>query len=645
MILHGRKKKILKDLVRYYVNTTGKTYDEFILGIQKSKGDVRNTLNYPDWLAVKCYHMLEKEEITIADCIENKDTIRSAISADDSRNDGEFFTPEVWAKDGREYLKAMLGDLYGKAYIWEGSCGTGNLLKTSSYPKDKLFMSTLLEEDVTMVKSIFPDVPEDNIFQCDFVNGIDWDSYNMEFSNKLPKGLREVLENNEPLIFFMNPPYKVMASNSSDVGDRMASLGMGKCALDIFHQFMYRILMLKRFYKLTNVYLGIFGPITMFHSDMLKDLYEDFKTDFIFEDGMCFAAGDFANTSESVGWIVGYTCWRSKTEEEQENGDERPVLLTAKRADQDNNISIVGQRLIRNVNVNLHNWVDPDSLELRAVGSETRPKITSMFNYLNDTEEMLKNAMGYMMSSNYVIRATRRACCTSLPIPDGTPVLEENFWRCVASYGARRCYATDSNPYNNCQYYSKPDENVSGYEEWLNSALALFLFDYNSQWAGYRDLTVNGETYPIVENRMFPLCKAKLREFVTDENILADMDKTGDDYNNFIVQLLGERIGLMCDEAKELCEFCANVFVETLSGDVRKRANYSNHTVSWDAGIVQLRTVPEIWSQEKEEKYTYLIARLKDKLLDGVYKFGFMMDVEFSENEEDIEVESEDLND
>lgn len=632
MILHGRKKKVLKDFVRYYVETTNKTYDEFILAIQKAKGNLSLTTNYPDWLAVKCFKELEKEGLSIADCIENKDVVRSAISADDSRNDGEFFTPEVWCKDGRGYLERMLGDLWGKAYIWDGSCGTCNLMKTANYPADKLFMSTLLHEDVEMCQSILPGA---NIFQCDFVNGIDWDEYNMDFSNKLPSELRKVLENDEPLVFFMNPPYKVMASDSSDVGVYMAGQGMSKCALDIFHQFMYRILMLKRYYKLTNVYLGIFGPITMFHSSMLEDLYTDFKKDFVFDDGMCFAAGDFSNTSESVGWIVGYTCWRTK----QEGEEDKPVLLTAKRADSEDNVTVVGQRLIQNVSTNLHNWVEPQLTSLDVARTQ-KPKITSMFNFTGESENMLDLGFGYMMSSNYVIRATRRACCTSIPIPDGILITEENFWRCVASYSARRCYATDSNPYNNCQYYSKPDTRIEGYDEWLVNALALFLFDYNSHWASYRDLTDGGETYKVLENKMFPLYKDKVKEYITDENILKDMEKTSENHNSFIVELLNECIPKMCKEAQELCVFCAKTIIETLKGDTRAKAGYANHTVSWDASIVQLRTVPEIWTQEMDTEYTFLLAKLKDKLLDGVYKFGFMMDVDFAEeivSDEDID--------
>jgi hypothetical protein len=626
MILHGKKKNLLKNLVRYYVETTDNTYDEFILGIQKSQGLVGNTTRYADWLAVKCFEIFEKQGITLLDCVENKDVIHASINADKSRNEGEFYTPMCWCEEGRRYLKAMLGDLYGKAYIYDNSAGTGNLMKTSSYPKDKLFMSTLLAEDVTFLKGAFPNVPEDNIFQCDFVNGIDWDGYNMHFSEQLPPKLREVLENNEPLVFYNNPPYKVMSSTSSDVGEYMTAVGLGKCAADIFHQFIYRILMLKRFYKLTNVYLGIFGPLTMFHSYMLKDLFNQFKEEFIFEDGMCFDAADFSNTSESVGWVVGYTCWRSKTEEEKETGAEKPVLLTAKRLDADNNLIVIGKKLVRNVETNLHDWTMPSSEALYGQVKVSKPLITSMFGWTKDVVDTTSNTLGYLMSSNYVIRATRRSGCTSLPIPDGIPIVEENFWRCVASFASRRSYMADSNPFNSCQYTNMPDTSIEGYKEWLSSGLALLLFDYGSLFASYRDLEVEGEFYGSCYNALFPISREKIKGIVTDEAILQDIASTPLDSNDFIVKTMDEVYDLMYDEAKELCNFAANCISDSLQGTKRKELGYTHHTLAWDASLVQLRTVPELWSEAKEKEFMYLVAKLKNRLFEGVYKYGFIMD-------------------
>lgn len=634
MILHGQKKKVLKEVIRFYVETTGNEYDVFILDVQKTRGVLLDDLTYPQWLATKMYEKLSQHGISLADCIENKDVIRATIKEDESRQNGEFYTPEVWCHDGREYLKDMLGDLWGKAYIWDASCGTGNLLKTADYPQDKIFMSSLLAEDIEMVKQILPGV---EAFQGNFVNDIDYDQYNMHFSEKLPPRLRQVLENNEPIVFYMNPPYKVMEANSSDVGAHMAANGMAKCALDIFHQFMYRMVMIKRTYKLTNVYMGIFGPVTMFHSKMIEPMYNEFKEEFKFVDGMCFDAGDFSNTSESVGWIVGYTAWRTKIAGEED----KSILLTAKTIDAEQNISIIGKRLITSIDENLHNWVEAQDIERY---DQSLPMVTTFSNLVGTMHKASHNAMGYMMSSNYVIRATRRACITTLPNPDNIPITPENFWRCVASFVARRCYASKTNPYNNCQYYSKPDTTIEGYNEWLTDALMIFLFDYSAHQASYRDVEQEGQIWN-VNNHMFPISTDIVKQVVTDPTILADMEAQPAT-NDFILNILAQLQGKFSPEAQELYEFALQTILESLAGEKRKELGYPQWTKSWDAGLAQIKNAKGLLTPEHEERYSYLLSKLKHKLYDGIYKYGFMMDTAFAvtdetdiEDEEDLELE------
>lgn len=630
MILHGNKKKVLKEVIRYYVETTEKSYQDFILDVQKTRGKLASDLAYSEWLALKAYILLGNQGITMEDCIENKDVINAAINEDRSRNEGEFYTPEVWCADGREYLKRMLGDLWGKAYIWDASCGSGNLLRTSNYPQDKVFMSSLLPEDIEMVKNTFPDV---NAFQLDFVNEIDWDENNRRFSEKLPPELIRVLENNEPLVFYMNPPYKVMESSSSDVGAYMSSLGMAKCALDIFHQFMFRMVMLKRDYKLTNVYMGIFGPVTMFHSKMIEPMYNEFKKEFKFFDGMMFDAGDFSNTSESVGWVVGYTSWRSLIVGEEQT---KSIILDAKASDQNNNITVIGKRAITSIDENLHNWVEAKDI-IRY--DESLPVVTTYSNLLGTLLKAPSNALGYLMSSNFVIRATRRACVTTLPNPDNIPITEENFWRCVASFTARRCYATKVNPYNNCQYYSKPDTAIEGYPEWLVDALIVFLFDYSAHHAAYRDVDQDNINWNI-SNNMFPINMDIVRQVVTDPVLIEDMNNNPAK-NQFILNILTQVQDSLSAEARELYAFALQAILESLQGTKRADLEYENWTNAWDAGLLQIRNTKDLLSKEHEDKYSYLLSKLKHKLYDGIYKYGFMMDTAFTSEENDVDFEDE----
>lgn len=615
MILKGKKKKVLKEIVRYYVESTGNAYEDFISTLQAGKDVVIK--DYATWLALKGFEILEDNGITVDDCIENKDVIHASVKADKSRQEGEFYTPEIWCKEGRDYLKNILGDLWGKAYVYDASCGSGNLMRTSNYPQDKLFLSTLLDEDVPIVQSAYPDA---TVFQCDFLNDIDWDENNAFFSDKLPKKLVEVLKNNEPLIFYMNPPYKVMEATKTDVGTYMKDRGMGKCALDIFHQFMYRLVMLKRFYNHTNMHAGIFGPVTMYHSEMVEPLYNDFRSEFDFTGGMCFTAGDFSNTSESVDWIVSYTCWSS-----HERGvmNPTPMKLEAKAIDRSSGeevIKTIGSRTIQNVEDNIHYWVKAKDI----YNYEYMPEVTSLTGLTGKLAKYPTNALACIMSSNYVIRATRRACVTSLPNTDNVPVTEDNFWKAVASYGARRCYATSQNPFNNCQYLSSPDTTKDGYEQWLIDCLTIFLFDYSALLGAYRGIEIDGEVFNI-NNKLFPLSIEEVMSLTTDEVVLEDARKFEYD-NSFILNILDNVKDRFSPKAKALYDFGIGMIKESLRGTYRKDENYVSWTQSWDSGFAQVRELKTLFTDEVEAKYTELLNAVRTDLLYGVYKYGIMED-------------------
>lgn len=617
MILKGKKKTLLTQIVRYYCATTGNAYEDFVSTIQK--GVEGSITEYPVWLALKGYELLKEQGITVEDCLENKDLIHSAIKADKSRQEGEFYTPEIWCKEGRKYLEEILGDLWGKAYVWDASCGAGNLMRTSNYPQDKLFLSTLLEEDIPMVQGAYPDA---TVFQCDFLNDIDWDTENTLFSDKLPPKLVEVLKNNEPLVFYMNPPYKVMEATSTDIGTYMCGKGMNKCALDIFHQFMYRLVMLKRFYNHTNMYAGIFGPVTMYHSDMVKPLYDEFRREFNFVDGMCFTAGDFSNTSDSIDWIVSYTCWKS-----HETGiiDETPMKLDARviergKTEEGDTIVSKGSRTIQTVEHNIHNWVKAEDI----ISYTYMPEITSLTQFTGNMVKYPTNALGCLLSSNYVIRATRRAGVTSLPNTDNVPITKENFWRCVVSYASRRCYATNQNPFNNCQYLSKPNEDLEGYEQWKIDCLSIFLFDYSSLHASYRGVQVEGEEFD-VHNHFFPLNEDEVRLLTTDEVVLSDIENYPND-NSFILGVIDEVKDKFSTDARALFDFGINIIKKSLMGNYRKEEEYMNWTQSWDSGLAQLRGLKSLFTDEVEKEYTEVLNKVRSRLLYGVYKYGIIED-------------------
>jgi hypothetical protein len=506
---------------------------------------------------------------------------------------------------------------------FSGNCGTGNLMKSENYKPENLFLSTLLEEDVSVVKSIYPD---SECFSCDFLKDIDYDEYNDMFSRNLPERLLNALKTDKHIVFFMNPPYKVGVAQRTDVGAYMDALGLGKCGLDLFGQFVYRIIMLKKHYNITNMTIGLYGPVTLYHSRMLKGLLDELYEHFQFRSGMCFRSDDFSGTSTSVAWVVGYTVWSTWKEGEDKN-NKNQIVLDSKVIDMNGNVSIIGKRLFTDLDENLDEWIKPKDVERY----EKYPAIKSCMTPTGVLGTLAENALGQVMTSNYVIRATRRAAVFTLPNNDGCNVTTENFWRCVASFVARRCYVNHSDSFKNCQYYAQPNTRMEGYDKWLADALPVFLFDFSALQASYR----NFET-PVgvvtMSNALFPLSKDFVMQFVTDQNIIADLN-SHPQKNMFLLEKIEDVKNMFGPEAQELFLAGAESIVESLMDEKRKRVNYANSTVAWDAGLAQIRMTKGLWTEQQEKRVLNALSKLKNRLYEEVYKYGFLMDLDMNFDE------------
>ena len=77
-------------------------------------------------------------------------------------------------------------------------------------------------------------------------------------------------------------------------------------------------------------------------------------------------------------------------------------------------------------------------------------------------------------------------------------------------------------------------------------------------------------------------------------------------------------------EGMELYNFCINKIKESLKGKNRENVGYKDSLVAWDAGFYQIRGMSKLFTPTEEDKYNYLLSKLKDKLDDGIYKYGFI---------------------
>ena len=96
--------------------------------------------------------------------------------------------------------------------------------------------------------------------------------YNFLKEWNLPSEIIKAFENNEPIVFYINPPYGAAgsggANTKSKTGIAKTSVhkdmeGVGACRQNLYIQFLYKIARLKEIYGLTNVNVCMFT--TLYH--------------------------------------------------------------------------------------------------------------------------------------------------------------------------------------------------------------------------------------------------------------------------------------------------------------------------------------------------------------------------------------------
>ncbi|MDP2059899.1 MAG: hypothetical protein Q8J97_09175, partial [Flavobacteriaceae bacterium] len=181
----------------------------------------------------------------------------SLIPIDERSFKGAYYTPLAVVDKAYDKLTETLGKNWQKDYlVWDMCCGVGNLEVKHSNPRN-IFMSTLDNEDVDVMKATKTCVAAER-FQYDYLNDDITDDGKIDYSltNKLPENLRKAIADNKKILVLINPPY-AEATNNDNVSSgeeaenksgvaktKFAATSMseyGKASNELFTQFVARI--------------------------------------------------------------------------------------------------------------------------------------------------------------------------------------------------------------------------------------------------------------------------------------------------------------------------------------------------------------------------------------------------------------------
>lgn len=614
--------RVAKDAVGYYCAVTGRSWNEFYNNLDLALNAEGADVSDEYWLIQKLMGVITKSGMSVNEFKINKDAIKGVFDEDSRKQAGEFFTPEAWCAEGRKYFDKHIPNWHSM-YVWDGSCGSGNLMRTAKHPADKLFLSSLQEDDITLIKNT-PEYEGVTAFQLDFLQELDYDEINTAFINKLPERLQQVIKNDEGLIIYMNPPYKSGSSKATDVGRHMVDIGLGASAYDIYYQFVWRVMSFVDMFRLKNVWFSVFGPLTFFTGSAPNVLFKEFEKCFEFVDGMCLSAQEFSDTSDSILWGIGCTLWKARGGYIAD-AEHKDVLLDKKYKLPDGTIGCDGKVLYEPPREKLSEWVAPKDV----LFYEDAPCMTSHLTFKGGEAfekvaytggKLAQNALGTLMVRNTLTRSASQSAILSMPTSlQYECITEENFWRCVASYTFRRIY--DSSWSEAKKELSAPNEKAEGYSLWLKNSIVLFLFEWKSMMSSIRDVEFGGGKYNI-RNKLFFLSADEVREHCHDERILEDL-KNNPPCNDFMLKVIEECEPYWHDDVRQLFDWCKAYTL--FSYDHRKNVDYKGSLDAWDAGFQQLRS--GMWDDDLQKEAERRIAIARDYLRKGTDLFGFVSDV------------------
>ena len=224
----------------------------------------------------------------------------------DRRNSGDFWTPTMFVDYAHDMISKKLGEDWKEKYVvWDNCCGSLNL--TRDYKFGELYCSTLYQSELNIGADYNPEATK---FQFDFLNDeiVSKNSLLGVYNDKLPKGLKDALINNKPIVFFINPPYAsagIKGENSkkgcanTKINAQMKNDKIGACCKNLYAQFLYRILMIKREFNLTNCHIALFSPTLFLTGSSYAEFRNVFLNEFSFDDAIQFKASHFADVADS----------------------------------------------------------------------------------------------------------------------------------------------------------------------------------------------------------------------------------------------------------------------------------------------------------------------------------------------------------
>lgn len=531
----------------------------------------------------------------------------SLIPIEERSFKGAYYTPLAVVDKAYDLLAETLGNNWQKNYIvWDMCCGVGNLEVKHSNPRN-VFMSTLDQADVDVMKASKICVAATR-FQYDYLNDDISDDGLIDYSltKKVPVALQQAIKEGKKILVLINPPYAeagtgVDSGNKAGVAVTKMSLVMddyGYAKRELFAQFLIRIAR-----DIPNATVAIFSKLKYVNSPNFEQFRELWNAKYL---------GGFIVPSKVFDGLtgnfpIGFLVWETNQQAKKK------IAITEISVEiLDKKTQPMGEKIFYNLPADtlLTKWVSrpkSNSVEViplkNAVIPATKTKdirggkwadnaIGSMYAHASDIQNANLTAL---LSSGY-------------SSPGAFFVTPDNLWQAAIVFSVRRLIKPTW--INDRDQFLQPTQPLT--DDFKNDCLIWMLFNGSNLTASANDLDWNGKKWSIV-NHFIPFTEAEVNapdRFESDFMVQYLKDKK-----------LSKEAKAVLSEGKKLWQA---YFAQTDNHTTRQTLKLNRPDVGW----YQIRKALEARSEDGVpvdfSPFKTAYEALSDKLRPQVFELGFM---------------------
>ena len=537
----------------------------------------------------------------------------SLLPLDEQKFKGAYYTPLHIVDKAYDQLRATLGDDWQSRYIvWDMCAGVGNLEAKHSNLRN-VFMSTLDDADVTIMKSN-PAFAGAEIFQYDYLNDdiTDFGEIDYSLSNKLPAALRTAIadakagkKGAKPVLVLINPPYAESGSGigkgdenkigveKTRINTWMRELNVGYASKELFAQFLVRIQ-----HELPNAMLAMFSTLKYVNAPNFEGFRQHWKAEYL--DGFIVHSRAFDGLKGD--FPIGFLVWDLR--------NKLPVSDMTTRA-LDRAGAMIGEKsfVVRPQASLLNAWIPwPEArgeviVPLNnALTVSTNPRI----------KRGCVGSIGHLFAGNNDLQNAITGTCLTSSIYTGRNgggffILPNNLWQAAIVYSVRRLIKPTW--LNDRDQFLQPSGELT--EEFKSDCLVWMLFNGSNLTAGADGLHWNDRDWSLV-NHFIPFTEG-------------EVGATGRFESDFMVRYMNgmafsAEAQAVLDEGRKLwTRFHATQFPRKIRDEYKLNRP--------DAGWYQIRRALEAYGDTELtdfDPFKAAYAALSAKLRPMVFELGFL---------------------